>query len=264
LTTTTAHNFISKSTKQSIQAPEPIMLNHFTPYDYFQPVDPYASYIREQEARRQDERRRSFQQQQRRSGSRVFHFEDNDEFENEGLEVETSPNRDRFYDKEEPISRLVRGMDGRLYRIPVKQTAPSTEPVQYALVRGRDGRIYRVPAVGDRNGTKSGKKTATAQSATEGQHRSVPKATEPAVETQRSLPIATDVSNVEYANNSSVPMKPRNQPKATRQEYTKKATVIVEDASDSETENDERRSVWRNRLPSPGEWMEPVEGLAGI
>jgi hypothetical protein len=155
LTTTTAHNFsISKSTKHIIQAPEPIMLNHFTPYDYFHSVDPYASNNREKEARRQDERRRSLQQQQRRFGSRAFRFEDNDEDENEGLEVETSPNRDRFYDKEEPISRLVRGMDGRLYRIPVKQTAPTTEPVRYALVRGRDGRIYRVPAVRTQNDTK--------------------------------------------------------------------------------------------------------------
>lgn len=34
--------------------------------------------------------------------------------------------------------------------------------------------------------------------------------------------------------------------------------VTVEDASDSEYEN-EFDSPWRNRLPSPGEWMEPVE-----
>lgn len=38
----------------------------------------------------------------------------------------------------------------------------------------------------------------------------------------------------------------------------KKITVIVEDASDSENEQD---SIWRNRHPSPGEsWMEPIQG----
>jgi len=37
--------------------------------------------------------------------------------------------------------------------------------------------------------------------------------------------------------------------------------VIVEDASDSEYENDEYKSPWRNRRPSPGEWLEPVENF---
>lgn len=39
----------------------------------------------------------------------------------------------------------------------------------------------------------------------------------------------------------------------------RKVTVVVEDASDSEDENDELKSVWRNRRPSPGQWIEPVE-----
>lgn len=35
--------------------------------------------------------------------------------------------------------------------------------------------------------------------------------------------------------------------------------VVVEDASDSESvDNDDLKSIWRNRLPSHGEWMEPV------
>jgi hypothetical protein len=40
-----------------------------------------------------------------------------------------------------------------------------------------------------------------------------------------------------------------------------KRTVIVEDASDSEYEDEELNSVWCNRRPSPGEWMEPVESM---
>lgn len=39
-------------------------------------------------------------------------------------------------------------------------------------------------------------------------------------------------------------------------------TVTVEDASDSECE-DEFDSPWRNRRPSPGQWMEPVEPYYG-
>merc|ERR1712232_597412 len=53
------------------------------------------------------------------------------------------------------------------------------------------------------------------------------------------------------SNNSSVEQskKPRR----------RKVTVIVEDASDSEYEDDKLDSIWRNRRPSPGQWMEPVE-----
>jgi hypothetical protein len=39
----------------------------------------------------------------------------------------------------------------------------------------------------------------------------------------------------------------------------KRVTIIVEDASDSENEDDEFSSVWRNRRPSPGQWLEPVD-----
>merc|ERR1712224_980186 len=40
-------------------------------------------------------------------------------------------------------------------------------------------------------------------------------------------------------------------------------TFLVEDASDSECEN-EFDSPWRNRRPSPGQWMEPVEALEAL
>merc|ERR1711959_240348 len=42
----------------------------------------------------------------------------------------------------------------------------------------------------------------------------------------------------------------------------RRITVTVEDASDSECE-DEFDSPWRNRHPSPGQWMEPVEPYYG-
>merc|ERR1712003_275773 len=38
-------------------------------------------------------------------------------------------------------------------------------------------------------------------------------------------------------------------------------TVLVEDASDSEYEEDEKEAIWRSRRPSPGQWMEPVLGF---
>merc|ERR1719240_2467019 len=40
-----------------------------------------------------------------------------------------------------------------------------------------------------------------------------------------------------------------------------KVSVLVEDASDSESEDDDYKSVWRNRRPSPGQWMEPIKSF---
>jgi hypothetical protein len=45
-----------------------------------------------------------------------------------------------------------------------------------------------------------------------------------------------------------------------RRQQTK---ILVEDASDSESEDDPWKSMWRNRHPSPDEsWMEPVASAA--
>jgi len=43
---------------------------------------------------------------------------------------------------------------------------------------------------------------------------------------------------------------------------TRRITITVEDASDSECE-DEFDSPWRNCRPSPGQWIEPVEPYHG-
>merc|ERR1739845_75905 len=49
-------------------------------------------------------------------------------------------------------------------------------------------------------------------------------------------------------------------PKKINKKCKKRVTVLVEDASESEVE-DEFDSIWRNRRPSPGEWMEPVKAF---
>jgi len=37
--------------------------------------------------------------------------------------------------------------------------------------------------------------------------------------------------------------------------------IVVEYASDCESCDDSLRSIWRNRRPSPGQWMEPVDAF---
>jgi len=56
--------------------------------------------------------------------------------------------------------------------------------------------------------------------------------------------------------------RPIAAPSRTHSHRKRRVTVIVEDASDSECE-DEFDSPWRNRRPSPGQWMEPVEPYYG-
>ena len=178
------------------------------------------------------------------------------------------------YDDEfdEPDYQLVRAPDGRLYRIPSRLSRKMTntskandghclsehqadgdfdfdEP-KHKIVRGADGRVYRVvsnPTQPNRMETSKGMATPSRSEKLE----FAPMKQQSAVFAERGkgleIPIVESVSNL-------VPKEERSKkPK-------KRVTVIVEDASDSETE-DEYHSVWRNRRPSPGEWMEPVEGF---
>merc|ERR1711907_515504 len=63
-------------------------------------------------------------------------------------------------------------------------------------------------------------------------------------------------SSIGRKNNTVVLQSP---PEKKKKPKRKRVTIIVEDASDSEYEDDDYNSPWRNRRPSPGQWMEPVE-----
>jgi hypothetical protein len=60
-------------------------------------------------------------------------------------------------------------------------------------------------------------------------------------------------------------VNPKMRPTMKKKNNRKHAVgVIVEDASDSEYENDEYNSPWRNRRPSQGKWIEPVENYSVV
>mmetsp|Transcript_25242 Transcript_25242/g.69593 ORF Transcript_25242/g.69593 Transcript_25242/m.69593 type:complete len:275 (+) Transcript_25242:120-944(+) len=69
---------------------------------------------------------------------------------------------------------------------------------------------------------------------------------------QPTLLVKSDVCRNQDSDSSSRAGVDRKKSKRRR------AKIVVEDASDSENE-DEYKSPWRNRRPSPGQWMEPVE-----
>jgi hypothetical protein len=65
------------------------------------------------------------------------------------------------------------------------------------------------------------------------------------------------------ANAPERQMKPKSQSNEGGKHKKKRVTVLVEDASASENE-DEFKSPSRNRLPSRGQWMEPVDDPKAI
>jgi hypothetical protein len=152
----------------------------------------------------------------------------------------------------EPSHKVVRGLDGRLYRIPIemepevptvqREPSPMKEETKlpHCIIRGRDGRLYRVAS-------PAAKHDESLQGDT--------------------IPTASVPDGSTNSSEFSLQMKENECPtrKLTGKELNKsmrrRVTLMVEDASDSENEDEELNSVWRNRRPSPGEWMEPVEAM---
>jgi hypothetical protein len=152
----------------------------------------------------------------------------------------------------EPSHEVVRGLDGRFYRVPIEME-PEVPTVQrgkshmkeetklsHCTVRGRDGRLYRVqsPAVSTHDESL------------------LPRDIIPMASVPESSINASELPFQMKENECPSPKlvgKESNEPRRGR------VTVMVEDASDSENEDEELNSVWRNRRPSHGEWMEPVE-----
>ena len=118
------------------------------------------------------------------------------------------------------------------------------------LIRGRDGRIYRVPSYLI-DGIDRASDTSDERSSTMSETASVASA-----EMMDAPEIASTRVPVEQNETEKAPLKKSRNNKNPRR---RKVTVIVEDASDSEYEQDELKSPWRNRRPSPGQWMEPIE-----
>jgi hypothetical protein len=197
--------------------------------------------------------------------------------------------------------RIFRGPDGRLYRMPVegltrrdegltrRDDEPSVikespckrtnskrapEPERYRIIRGPDeSLLYRVPAsciprsVDFETEETSPEETSPSTNPLRTKAQRMQK---PAEETNENIrrpnPLhgGTTASGAPRSAEQEKALLQKSSTKGNKQKSGKKrVTVIVEDASDSETE-DEFKSVWRNRRPSPGEWIEPVEDFKSL
>merc|ERR1712070_937424 len=146
-----------------------------------------------------------------------------------------------------PDTRLVRGPDGQIYRVRnsqprrhVKINEEEEEESNFQLVRGPDGRLYRMK-VEQQKETKN-----ESQTNEDGDGDGDKQAQKQEQSTKIKVPVRDSMAVTQE--------KP-----SKKKSSKKRVTIIVEDASDSETEDDEYKSVWRNRRPSPGKWKEPVE-----
>lgn len=137
-----------------------------------------------------------------------------------------------------------------------QQSENSSIPeVQYKIVLGPDGYLYRVPIKRERTSFEA---TTTRNPST------VPD------ENDREIPVRSSSTPptkpiVNPTKTTVVDQNKEEEPSTPKADNTTKKImnchnngVIVEDASDSESEDDDWKSIWRNRLPSPGQWMEPV------
>merc|ERR1711920_27068 len=156
----------------------------------------------------------------------------------------------------EPRFRLVRGIDGNLYKIRNEPTRLQSSQYDssyvdendnesesediFRLVQGRDGNIYKIK-IGENKMNEEPKRSQN-------------------VASKKLIDPVTSAVNDEISNKNEDSLKASLQ-KAEKKKLKRRVTIIVEDASDSEAEEDEQKSVWRNRRPSPGEWMEPVENF---
>ena len=248
------------------------MLNSpfLTPYDddsrYFQMPQSYRQMMRQkaydEELRRRRAREVEYRRQlaaeamQRRAFeeelARRHKIKEEKALQEQNLAEKRRQNMASRRNHSEPSYKVVRGLDGRLYRVPIKMESkmptveqePSTTAeetkVPYCIVRGCDGRLYRVatPAVTN--------------------DKSPPEAIIPTASVPKVSINASERPLQMKENEDSAPKLMGKESNKTRRQ---RETVIVEEASDSENEDEELNSVWRNRRPSPEEWMEPVESM---
>ena len=168
-----------------------------------------------------------------------------------------APLRKSYDSKEENDEReyrVVRGWDGRLYRVRVQEN----DDEEYRWMRDWDGSITRVqPKLSVKDETRRKDRREEPAEEDRPQLRAVENSAKGSQSNLKS-PLSTALGQKESYSNESTRQTAKNDKRKK-----KKITVIVEDVSDSsDAEEDEMNSYWRNRHPSPNEsWMEPIEQI---
>jgi len=227
----------------------------------------------EERRREAERRRRILEQQWQRQRQKELELEN--QLELERMEKEKSRK------KREALVRnaeygIVRGPDGRLYRLADDDDYmhmmgfPLSKPVlgssgTSSLAERRKGLTMPVqtPSFHDDEvhnvsaSEESDSDTASSSDASMNTEMEDKKKT-PAVKTREKSDGTVKASNVSSTKKTETSAGKKSKSRRKSKSRPSELIGVVEDASDSEQE-DVLSSVWRNRLPSKGEWMEPVD-----
>jgi len=195
-----------------------------------------------------------------------------------GSDVEFDGKSEEAEDEEvtEPIFRVMQGPDGQLYKVKIGEKArpepklrrrssqsksfvPPPSEDTYQLMRGPDGRIYSIK-LQQQTKNKEEKPMPTTPMSTRADvdYRKSPPAFSKSAEESSSLVDEEIVSPRKIPIQKSTSILQERSTSGKDKRKQKVSVLVVEDASDSESEDD-YKSVWRNRRPSPGQWMEPIQ-----
>ena len=187
----------------------------------------YRKLLREREAREEAERRDRMRALRFLSGDEMDDSTDEDQSSSKSEESSMGYH-------EETIYELMRGPDGRVYGVPVGVKRVPVPPRHI---------LQKVHPSKKENRSTLNKSMDNVQKETE---------------FEANVMTAKDVPPEEREESQQIAKKAKKT-KKSRSGKKKRIQVIVEDASDSETEDEFYKSPWRNRRPSPGAWIEPVE-----
>lgn len=159
-------------------------------------------------------------------------------------------------DLDEPMYQLMRGPDGRVYRVQIGSKKKESSRDQNRQTKWQ----------GDSEHAPSSKRTTQRKNTIEelesewGDEEPNSKEVEGSQENMKQrLHLDEDWKGLNSKEGRKT-SRTSSSSSRTKKGGKKRVTIIVEDASDSEEEDNFSKSPWHNRRPSPGEWMEPVEG----
>lgn len=235
------------------------MLNHF-PF-YYSGDDDYVSPRQYDLLRRQEELRRRRALEMRENKRRLAYerelrrrLEEEEEYKQQLAEEErlrqlrAKELQMNKKSKKKVDYRVVPGWDGLLYRVPVVVEDDDADIFSESKVNAKRNKNDCKTKNGPRVRWHSSLETTDEEVSSESDDESYTTAPEPPRQVNPSV-----------LKPSTKSRQSKSDTKNGRNCRRQRVTVVVEDASDSEYEDDDLRSPWRNRRPAPGQWLEPVD-----
>ena len=150
---------------------------------------------------------------------------------------------------------------------------PTSEQEAHSIVRGPNGTLYRVPLMAkDSSRIKTNiQNTPQEQFSLRSDENEAKKGTEKKTVVDTRIRDTKKRQGKNATSREQIATLTEEKPvsrrsarvqinQAGKENQSLKAPVVVEEASDDESDEETLRSVWQNRRPAPGQWIEPVEG----